>query len=99
MIALSALADWANFYVITGSAAAGLMGLTFVVIALAANGRGMTATGMRAFVTPTIVHFGTVLALAAFLNMPRQNAISLGLGFGAAGVAGLIYGGLVAASM
>ena len=99
MTALSALTDWANFYVITGSAAAGLMGLTFVVIALAANRSGMTAAGMRAFVTPTIVHFGTVIALAAFLSVPRQNVMSLSLGFGAAGVAGLVYGGVAAVSM
>jgi hypothetical protein len=99
MMALSALSDWANFYVITGSAAAQLTGLTFVVIALAANRRGITTTGLRAFVTPTIMHFGTVLALAAFLSMPRQNAMSLSLGFGVAGVAGLVYGGLVAVSM
>jgi hypothetical protein len=98
-MALSVLADWENFYVITGSAAAGLTGLTFVVIALAANGRGMTATGLRAFVTPTIVHFGTVLALAAFLSVPRHNVMSLSLGFGCAGVAGVIYGGVVAVSM
>lgn len=31
------VADWENFYVITGSSAAGLTGLTFVVIALAAH--------------------------------------------------------------
>jgi hypothetical protein len=99
MTALSTLADWANFYVITASAAAGLTGLTFVVIALAANRSGMTTAGMRAFVTPTIVHFGTVLGLAAFLSMPRQNVMSLSLGFGAAGVAGLVYGGVAAVSM
>jgi len=29
----SLLAEWDNFYVITGSASAGLAGLTFVVIA------------------------------------------------------------------
>ena len=28
------LTDWSNFYVVTGSAAAGLTGLTFVVIVL-----------------------------------------------------------------
>src|SRR5258708_18924922 len=99
MTALSALADWANFYVIAGAAAAQLTGLTFVVIALAANRRGMTTRGLGAFVTPTVMHFGTVLALAAFLSMPRQNVMSLSLGFGVAGVAGLVYGGLVAVSM
>jgi hypothetical protein len=98
MTAVSALADWGNFYVITGSAAAGLTGLTFVVIALAAD-TPMSTTGLRAYVTPTIVHFATVLALAAFLSVPHQNVVSLSLGFSAAGVAGLIYAGGIGASM
>src|SRR5258708_19623861 len=90
MTALSALTDWANFYVITGSAAGGLMGLTFVVIALAANVRGISPTGMGAFVSPTIVHFGTVLGLAAFLSVPRQNVTMLLLAFGPACLPGMI---------
>lgn len=99
MMAVSVLADWGNFYVITGSAAAGLTGLTFVVIALAADVGPMTTTGLRAYVTPTIVHFGTVLALATFLCVPQQNVMSLSLGFCAAGIAGLIYAGVIGASM
>jgi hypothetical protein len=85
------LADWNNFYVITGSAAAGLTGLTFVVIALAAETRRASLKGLRIFVTPTIVHFCAVLTLAAYLSMPHQGACSLSLGFGAAGIAGLAY--------
>jgi hypothetical protein len=85
------LADWNNFYVITGSAAAGLTGLTFVVIALAADTRRVNLNGLRTYVTPTIVHFCTILALAAYLSMPHQSVCSLSLGFGAAGVAGLAY--------
>ena len=45
------------------------------------------------------MHFGTVLALAAFLCMPGQNTISLSLGFGIVGVGGLIYAGIIVASM
>ena len=85
------LAEWANFYVITGSGAAGLTGLTFVVIALSAEAKRVNLRGLRTFVTPTIVHFGAVLALAAFLSMPHLGVLSLSLGFGAAGIAGLIY--------
>ena len=85
------LADWNNFYVITGSAAAGLTGLTFVVIALAAEARRASLKGLRIFVTPTIVHFCAVLTLAAYLSMPHQSVCSLSLGFGAAGIAGLVY--------
>jgi hypothetical protein len=98
-MATSTLADWENFYVITGSAAAGLTGLTFVVIALAKDARRTATSGLRAYVTPTIVHFCTVLALAAFLSMPGQNAISLSLGFGVAGFGGLLYAAVIVASM
>ena len=87
-----ALADWSNFYVIVGSAAGGLTGLTFVVIALAADApRRVNTLGLHAFVTPTIVHFGMVLALSAYLNVPRQSVVSLVIGFAAAGVLGLSY--------
>ena len=98
-MALSTLAEWENFYIITGSAAAGLTGLTFVVIALAKESRRTATSGLRAYVTPTIVHFCTVLALAAFLSMPGQNAISLSLGFGVAGLGGLLYAAVIVASM
>jgi hypothetical protein len=94
-----ALAEWENFYVMTGSAAAGLMGLTFVVIALAGDARQVKLSGLRAFVTPTIVHFGAVLAMAAFLSMPRQSVLTLSLGFGAEGLAGLAYVGGVTAGI
>jgi hypothetical protein len=40
-----------------------------------------------------------VLALAAYLSMPRQGVMSLSVGFGVAGLAGLIYGGVIAANM
>jgi hypothetical protein len=85
------LADWNNFYVITGSAAAGLTGLTFVVIALAADTKRVNIKGLRAYVTPTIVHFCAVLAQAAYLSTPHQSVCSLSIGFGAAGIAGLAY--------
>jgi hypothetical protein len=95
----SALVGWDNFYVMIGSSAAALTGLTFVVIALAADAHRINTQGLRAFVSPTIVHFGTVLALAAFLSVPRHSMISLSLGLGAMGVAGLIYSGITGASM
>ncbi len=95
----SLLAEWDNFYVITGSSAAGLTGLTFVVIALSAESKRVNIRGLRAYVTPTIVHFGAVLALAAYLSMPHQGALSLSLGLGAAGAAGIIYIAFIGASI
>jgi hypothetical protein len=95
----SPLAGWDNFFVITGSSAAGLTGLTFIVITLAAEARRVNPHGLRAFMTPTIVHFGAVLGLAAFMSMPRLSVLSLSLSFAAGGLAGLVYVGAIAVSI
>jgi hypothetical protein len=95
----SPLAGWENFYVIMGSSAGGLTGLTFVVIALATEARRTNAVGLNTFITPTIVHFGTVLGLAAFMCVPRLTALGLALLLGAAGIAGLVYVGVIAANI
>jgi hypothetical protein len=87
----SVLAGWDNFYVIAGSAGAGLTGLTFVVIALGGDAPRSNPAGVGVFVTPTVVHFSSVLALAAYLAVPRQTPFSLSLGFGVGGLAGLAY--------
>jgi len=84
------LSEWANFYVITGSAAAGLTGLMFVVIALGRETMAAEAEGgVRAFGTPTVMHFCSVLLIAAILSIPRHTSTSLALCVGATGVAGL----------
>ena len=90
------LAGWDNFYVITGGAAGGLTGLTFVVITLSADARRVALVGVKSFITPTIVHFGIVLSLAAYLTMPRHTALTLSLGLGIVGLAGLTYMGAIA---
>lgn len=95
----SPLAGWENFYVIVGSTAGGLTGLTFVVIALVKDARRVNPAALRGYVTPTIVHFGGVLALAAFLSMPHQHLLPLSAGFAVGGVAGLIYTGFIAANI
>ncbi len=92
----SLLTGWENFYVIVGSSAGGLTGLTFVVIALIRDAARAQPTGLRAFVTPTIVHFGAALALSAYLSMPHQSVTSLSVGVGLVGLAGLSYAGLIA---
>ena len=64
---MTALAGWENFYVIVGSSAGALIGLQFVVMTLIANlplTRGDAQAG-DSFTTPTVVHFATVLLLAA----------------------------------
>ena len=100
MMDASPLAGWDNFYVIIGSTAGGLTGLTFVVIALVReSGQNVRPTGVGAFVTPTIVHFCGVLTLAAFMSMPHQRAASLSAGLTAGGLAGVAYGCTIGVNM
>jgi len=86
------LAGWQNFYVIVGSSAGALIGLQFVVIALFTTSRGPVATStMRAFATPTIVYFSSVVIVAGLLNVPHHTRTSLGVLLTALGVFGLGY--------
>jgi hypothetical protein len=53
---LQQLYEWRNFYVLLGAAAATLTGLMFVVVSLGPHLiAAHTATGVRVFVTPTVV--------------------------------------------
>jgi hypothetical protein len=52
--------------------------------------------GVRAFGTPTVVHFCAVLLLAAILSIPGQTASSLALCVGATGFGGLALSAWVA---
>jgi hypothetical protein len=88
------LTEWDNFYVIIGSSAAALTGLMFVVIALGAEARKVSAAGseaLHAFATPTIVHFGVILLIAAFMTTPRQTTTSLGTCIVLTGAIGFAY--------
>lgn len=86
------IGPWANFYVIIGSAAAGLTGLMFVVITLVADGRmGTTHDGIATFSTPTIVHFGAALFVAASLAAPWRSLTHVVLLLGITGLIGLVY--------
>ena len=94
--ALLPLADWANFYVIIGTSAGALTGLTFVVITISgdpvrADSAATRLTGLRAFITPTAVHFGSTLWISALLCMPRHTVLSAASCIGATSVAGIIY--------
>ena len=68
----SVLSGWESFYVIVGSSGAALIGLQFVVIVLIADVRieGGSSEGIAAFGTPTVVHFGSALAVSAFMSAP-----------------------------
>ena len=93
---MSLLTAWANFYVIVGSSAGALTGLTFVAVTLVAGARQRAAGGgIAAFTAPTVVHFGTVLFVAAVLSAPWLALSPLALLLGLCGLVGMLYTALV----
>ncbi len=88
---MKVLEGWDNFYVILGSAAAALIGLTFVVVALLSGARRVHLAGMQGYIAPTIVHFGTVLAFAAYMSVPQQTILSLSAGLAICGIGTIAY--------
>ena len=91
------LTDWQSFYVLVGSSAAALTGLTFVVVTISAERGDATGsasarlTGLRVYITPTAVHFGAALWLSGLMCIPGQTALALEVLLTATGVAGLVY--------
>jgi hypothetical protein len=82
---------WHDFYVVIGGAAAGLTGLMFVVVSLGPKviaTRG--AAGVRGFVTPTVVHFATVLIVAALMTIPSLHPRPLAAILAVGGIRGAI---------
>src|SRR3954467_8133930 len=88
--------EWETFYVIMGSSAAALIGLQFVVITLVADiERSATTREIDAFATPTIVHFGSVLAIAGIVCSPWHRNAPPAIVLAIFGVGGLLYSMLV----
>lgn len=94
---MSELAEWESFYVIVGGGAAALIGLQFVVLTLiAASPRLGAPEASAAFATPAIVHFSTVLLIAAVLRVPWQGTAAVTLLWGLVGLTGTAYTVIVA---
>jgi len=95
------LTGWADFYLITGTAAAALTGLQFVVQTLlasaprAAVAGGDPETGTAAFGTPTVVHFALALVLSAVLCAPWHAYRGLCATLGVLGGGALVYSAIV----
>ena len=89
-------AGWESFYVIAGSSAAALTGLSFVVITLGAEmQRRMPPDAVRAFTTPTIVHFCIVLLISATLSAPWTLVHGPAVCLTVFGIGGLAYSLLI----
>jgi hypothetical protein len=91
-VALSPLAAWRGFYGIIGSSAAALTGLQFVVIVLGAQVNVLgSASAIRVFATPTVVHFCAALLISAVMSAPWHGLSSVAVGLAVCGATGLTY--------
>ena len=62
---------WDNFYFMIGSAAAGLIGLLFVVVTLTqGRERSQALRGVRIYMTPTVLNFAVVLSISTVATAP-----------------------------
>jgi hypothetical protein len=94
------LSEWETFYVITGSSAAALTGIMFVVVALVADRVvRRPSDGVGAFSTPTIAHFALVLLLASIMTIPGHGVLSLSICIGGLAIIGLTSSGLAGVRM
>jgi hypothetical protein len=90
---MNELERWANFYLLMSAAAATLLGLMFVVIALAADRRSGDTAKIHIYLTPTVIYFASVLYLAALLTFPNHTRLTASLCTCLGGFAGLVYSG------
>jgi hypothetical protein len=85
---------WSNFYYLIGSAAAGLIGLLFVVMTLTSGvDRSRALRGQALYMTPTIVHFGVVFTISAVTMAPGLGLRGAAAAFGFVAVLGLACAG------
>jgi hypothetical protein len=91
--ASTVLPAWSSFYVMTGSSAAALTGLMFVVITLV-SAEERTANlhdGLSTFSTPTVVHFCAALLVSAIVCAPWRLLIHPAILLGLLGLYGAAY--------
>src|SRR5262245_34494814 len=86
------LRDWQNFFMLTGTASATLVGLMFIAATLGSNLAPQDERlTINTWVTPTIIHFSTVLIFAVLVAVPTLTGQSFGLLLGLFGLLGLGY--------
>jgi hypothetical protein len=92
----SLVRDWHDFYSLVGTAAATLVGLMFVAASVGANiFSEKHLEPMRAFLTPTVVHFSIALLICILATIPTHTWMMRGLLVGGGGLAGLLYSGRI----
>ena len=83
---------WHDFYLLVGTASATLVGLMFVAASIGAQVfTERSREAMRAFISPTVVHFGAVLFICMAATVPSQTWVTLAVLLILGGAAGTLY--------
>src|SRR6516164_8692000 len=83
---------WHDFYVLVGTASATLVGLMFVSATIGAQVfTESNRAGMRAFLSPTVVHFSAALFICILAAIPSQTWQTLAALLAACSLAGIAY--------
>jgi hypothetical protein len=93
-----AVSPWHDFYMLVGTASATLVGLLFVAVSVGFHTRDKHPA-LRAFVSPSVVHFTSVLVACLIAIAPIRDWMILGPMVGGEGLFGVVYAGLVWRSM
>src|SRR5256885_14883415 len=89
---LEALHEWHEFYLLIGTSAAALAGLLFIVVSISPETiASRPQSGVRAFITPTIVFFTTALIVSALMLAPGLTPVWLAVLLGLVRFGGLVY--------
>jgi hypothetical protein len=89
------LREWHDFYMLVGTASATLVGLMFVSASIGASIYNESHRGaMRAFVTPTVVHFSALLFICILVMVPSHTFMTLGVLLGIGGLLGIAHSGI-----
>jgi hypothetical protein len=83
---------WHDFYVLVGTASATLVGLMFVTASIGATlFTERNREAVKAFISPTVVHFSEVLFVCILAAIPSETWLTLAALLAIGGAAGLIY--------
>jgi hypothetical protein len=89
---IQTLHEWQTYYFMVGTASATLIGLMFIAVSLGADLPAATdEQGVSTFVTPMLIHFGSVLAISAVMLVPTFRQMSLGVALVAIGLGFTLY--------
>jgi hypothetical protein len=79
---MAALHEWQNFYILTGTAAATLIGLLFVAISFGADiPEEQAIKYLHAFVNPILIYYFQILLVSCLTLIPTQQTIVYGVIF------------------